>query len=75
MKKSKRKLTRNSDVRVFENKKARDIYINSDLALYYDNDGVYYLDELNHGANIEYSVCGSIEDIESYIIEVFGDDE
>ena len=72
MKKSKRELTR-QDVRVFENEKARDIYINSDFALYKDDNDVYYLDELNYGSQIEYCVSGSITEIEEYIIDTFGE--
>lgn len=70
MKKSKRELTR-QDVRVFENEKARDIYINSSFALYQDNKGVFYLDEIDYGAQIEYCVSGTITDIEEYILATF----
>lgn len=65
-------LTR-KDHKEFNNENARDIYINSSFVLYQDDKGIYYLDELDHGANIEYSAYGSIEDIEEYIIEVFGE--
>lgn len=74
MKKSKRELTRIQDARILENEEARDIYINSSFALYQDNNGVFYLDEIDYGAQIEYCVSGSITDIEEYIIETSGEE-
>lgn len=74
MKKSKRELTRIQDARILEKEEARDIYINSSFALYQDNNGVFYLDEIDCGAQIEYCVSGTITDIEEYIIETFGEE-